>query len=762
MVNLANETLKLKSDFVLDIESSRLQSAYGESYVEAVHTTTFTDFTTFTKRGIKALEILKCPTFEDAMLKLAADDFRETYRENTDLFLILIEIDEDIQNAMNTSFKSDDFKFNSGRPWIIQIISKDDGSSMIFYKEKEFSFINFFGKQLYTRGPQYEEHRFDELVSEIKKMRSLLPSFLDLNLTSQEISTLMMNPNFGTGLCLNFLNLIVKNCELEGPVEFLEVQKYNNLVNALSVRSRFVQDGYLAFVYDIKQYNGARVDFATQKKVFENSDIDDNVFRFMIGVRQTDDFIKLIRIAKQILTKEEMRSVLTEKDSEGSNLLFYANMFSDKKSFRRIFQTVRKVLDDENLIREMICDLNYNDENYLFAAAVNNSAESTEFCFEIAKTVLPLKTQRLLFSVVGINDQNVFCRATYNIKFAEVLKVLIKMASEVFYDDEIKSMLTAKSARGYNILVLVALQRDETALVALFEVLEKYLSKREIAELINDTNNFDENCFCIAVSANSSIFMTTFFGIMKTYLTRQQQIMLINKRGQIGRNVIHYVCANKNNEGVLTALIDLLDQTHTKEEIKSMITAKDLRESNILSILTNFDNKHIIRELFEVLRTFLGTKETDEMIFDDNIFGYNCLHNATIQASPDFLNSFFEALKTLLSVGKRNFLLKKRNGEGRNVFLIAPLNPDHNDILTTLVEIARRNLTTLEIKEMLMEYDEKRLNIAQLVASSQDQTSFERLFQTLVQFLSQKEIGKLLSAATKREGNKRRWFCGCF
>jgi hypothetical protein len=99
---------------------------------------------------------------------LTSRELKETFQRNDELFFILLEVNESLKALMETNYRRKKFSFDgegsNERPWVVQITSTSETSSMIFFKEEEISHIYIVGSRITCRGLLSDKNYFDKLI----------------------------------------------------------------------------------------------------------------------------------------------------------------------------------------------------------------------------------------------------------------------------------------------------------------------------------------------------------------------------------------------------------------------------------------------------------------------------------------------------------------------------------------------------------------------------------------------------------------------
>lgn len=146
-----------------------------------------------TTKKIEAVRIQRNTTFQSFINGMSSESFREFFRTNPFLFLVVIEVNKSLKKRMKQNFELENFRFICDkRSWVVQVVSTTEKSSMIFFKDARFSHIYISDGEIVNQGRPCGKNNFDNFVkhilADIFKSQNL--SLLDLSLTSDQLDLL--------------------------------------------------------------------------------------------------------------------------------------------------------------------------------------------------------------------------------------------------------------------------------------------------------------------------------------------------------------------------------------------------------------------------------------------------------------------------------------------------------------------------------------------------------------------------------------------
>lgn len=151
-----------------------------------------------------------------------------------------------------------------------------------------------------------------------------------------------------------------------------------------------------------------------------------------------------IEIAKQILSDDEIKSMIMEKDKKSRNIL--NGQFADVDLLKNCIVALKKFLNDKEIV-QMILSVDNDGDHFLTNAVtkIGTSLEVVHAMFDVLKDFLSAGQQKQLMKLRNKENQNIFSLSSWQLnedhKFEPFTEILVRNASKIVSDDEVRAML---------------------------------------------------------------------------------------------------------------------------------------------------------------------------------------------------------------------------------------------------------------------------------------------------------------------------------
>jgi hypothetical protein len=236
-------------------------------------------------------------------------------------------------------------------------------------------------------------------------------------------------------------------------------------------------------------------------------------------------------------------------------------------------------LSDEE-VKSMLMEKTSKGTNIFALVAGQGNTE-----FEVIKTHTTAgKYKQFLRQRVGIFG-NILFLPYLNKNPEKILSSLIKEASHSLSKAEIKSLLMQKDANGFNIVASMTRFRSESKLTELFKVLRSFLNSEDVCELIMSIDNNGENWFHRTVRLTEPAFLLKLLPILMRFLSLEKQKKLFSMIDKENRNILHQAHQNKLRDKIFWIIFEKICKLFSKEDVNQMLTQKDNSETSMIAFL---------------------------------------------------------------------------------------------------------------------------------------------------------------------------------
>lgn len=230
----------------------------------------------------------------------------------------------------------------------------------------------------------------------------------------------------------------------------------------------------------------------------------------------------------EILSNDEIKSLLSEEDCEGQN----------------VFHWYVSETENQSIIRTL------SD----FIKSMMNSCDQ--------KKLFTIKNQNTFHLALAAKNQN-----------KEMFSTIQKWLKGVFTDNEIKSMIQEEDSNGNNILLLSCQTRNADVILLwdLLEVVKDVFDTKELRKFLTSSNNQGRNCLLVSVKFRDLAFIETLFDFIKDNLSIEEQRDMILKHDNDGNYIFRSASDRGEQEEILPFVLEFAEEILSENQIQEQM-----------------------------------------------------------------------------------------------------------------------------------------------------------------------------------------------
>lgn len=473
---------------------------------------------------------------------------------------------------------------------------------------------------------------------------------------------------------------------------------------------------------------------------------------------QRQTLLLMTDAVKEVLTDDEIKLMLKEKDISGNNIVILAAKSCYRQIFEELLPILKRYLSCDD-ISDLMFGTNDEGKNCLQYAAKFSSPPTLKAMIELVGTLLPIEKSKEFWKMQNHEGRNVFLVACSRLYQRGNFSILVRKAEQVLSEVEIKLLLLEKDKHGSNIVQLAASLTNEHIVLDVFSVLKNFLNNEELSDLLLHVNIKGDNCLHLALRFSAPKTLKLLLGCGKTFLNLNQQAELWKSHDSEHRNVFLSACMNdfrckekpiRSNIStpadveIFSLLTESIQEVLPDKDVKSMLEESDMSGSNLMLLAATLTDDYVLSDLLSTLRKFLSPNKIGGLIFRTNNKGEHCFHQDF--CSPTIFKTLLEFVKMFLTGDEQVSFWKMRDAKNQNVLIRMHQEPAfyYLENVSFLVEVVENVLTDDDIKSMLVEKDKFGTNILLLAAKLTDECAFPDLFSILKKYLTDEDIRDLL------------------
>lgn len=345
----------------------------------------------------------------------------------------------------------------------------------------------------------------------------------------------------------------------------------------------------------------------------ERGYLDKNFFHQGIYSEHADIFPTLFDCASKIVTTEEVKLMLREKDSSGWSVLYLAAVSVHENAFNGLVDRMKKVFNADEM-KELLM-YKVGEESFLRSSLFfRNKMMRTSF-FKFIEGLLSPEEARKLLQQRGFERRNIFHQACESIS-EEIFPTLLECLRKSFSDEEIKAMLKEKDSNSNSVFHCAAAFGNENALTGLVEILKEFYDDEELKEIFLEVNAHENNFLHLAVYQNNKKAIINVFRFIDDLFSDEEKKILMRQRGFEQRNIIHLATQNKNDEIFPTLIECTRDLSNV--ELEMMFKEKDCDGRNLVHFAVFMCNKNALKDLLKIVKELLSPDEVKELLYEEN------------------------------------------------------------------------------------------------------------------------------------------------
>lgn len=589
-------------------------------------------------------------------------------------------------------------KFSKNRPFILQLTSKSENLTKIFYKSDDSDkFHSFFSNRRPKKIENFQNFFWFFMNGKIENfegtMVDILPNVKDFALIWNYLNTLTL-PN-------DFFNRIIIKCAAKGTKDQLLTVLGATFENGIkSVNSSVMNNMIKMFEFDLSSEQSILL------AAVEN--LNTEVIKYL-----SKDFAHVF----QQLPYSHKIGILIAPYGSQKNI-----------EFRENFPYI-----EENLsIFDLVCDEHLSIQNF------QNQERTINLGFK--ENVIYEKFKKILFNKIKIKIdemQSLYSSTNKQLKskfIPKIAELLLKVA-EYFTNVEVFEFLTdeVKNKYGHELVKKILNQKLEydndsyvlngiICVINIFQILSmsKYCSIDKFQKLMKILGNF--------------------FSFSEIHDLMKQEKNIINECIWHNRKDSF----NKKQFVAMWQKYEIYFESRNSSQIfRKFIMQEDSNQQNILHNAANYYNMLSIHEtLWELLlKTFEDHRE-ELWIFMNQTWGFckaNFVHDLVRNMNPNIIKFTLLIVKNNFGNDKFLELIEKSDGLGRNVLYYA-LQESSREHLDYVLNILHELTSNMFIKRLFSKFDVESCNFLQLVAQNKPFSTYKIVWKCFKKYFNSSEI----------------------